>query len=111
MRLVGLCYAACDALPKHEAYGLASQIQRSAVSIPANIAEGYGRSHRGDYIRHRSVANGSLKELETELLIATHLGYLRQHTSRRMLAAADELGRMLAALIRRLTSRSLHPTP
>jgi four helix bundle protein len=111
MRLVLLTYRICSRFPKREIYGLASQIQRAAVSIPANIAEGYGRSHRGDYLRHLSVANGSLKELETEMLVATDLGYVPQEQSRQLLMDADELGRMLRTLIRKLGDRSLHPTP
>ena len=65
--LVVECYRLTNLLPKSELYGLASQIQRAAVSIPANIAEGHGREHLGDYLHHLSVANGSLMELETHL--------------------------------------------
>ena len=56
--------------PKQEACGLTSQIRRSCVSIPANIAEGYGRENKGSYIQHLRIAQGSLKELETHCLIA-----------------------------------------
>src|SRR2546429_4285601 len=65
-------------LPKDERFGLISQLQRSALSIPSNIAEGYGRSHRGDYLHHLSMANGSLCELETQLIIAGRLKYITQ---------------------------------
>src|SRR5262245_20249360 len=87
-------------LPSIEKYELASQIRRSSVSIPANIAEGYGRRHTGDYIHHLYIANGSLKELETELLLANRSEYLAEAETESVLALADVLGRMLAALTR-----------
>jgi four helix bundle protein len=61
--------------PKHELYGLSGQLQRSAVSVTANIAEGHGRSTTKDYLRHLSIARGSLAELETEILLAKQIGY------------------------------------
>lgn len=76
MDLVLECYRLGKLLPKSEMYGLTAQTQRSAVSIPANIAEGHGREHLGDYLHHLSVANGSLMELETHLLIIQRLSYL-----------------------------------
>ena len=78
MDLVVKSYELAKRLPSNETYGLATQIQRSAVSVPANIAEGYGRHHLGDYLHHVSVANGSLKELETHLLIGQKLLYFRE---------------------------------
>ena len=71
-------------LPQVEIYGLASQIQRAAVSIPANIAEGHGRDHFGDYLHHLSVANGSLMELETHLLPCARLSYLPGNEARKL---------------------------
>ncbi|MBF2056612.1 MAG: four helix bundle protein [Cyanobacterium sp. T60_A2020_053] len=76
MDLVVNCYQLTSQFPKTEIYGLSSQIQRASVSIPANIAEGKGRNYLGDYIRHLSIANGSLKELETHLLIVERLEYI-----------------------------------
>lgn len=78
------------------------QMQRAAVSIPANIAEGYGRSPRGDYLHPLSIANGSLKELETHLLLSIRLNYLQEKDAEPALQSASELGRMLAALMRKL---------
>jgi four helix bundle protein len=111
MRLVLTAYQLSSRFPKHESFGLTSQIRRAAVSVPANIAEGYGRSHRGDYVRYMSVANGSLKELETELTIASRLGYVAEADRRQVMRQADELGRMLGRLIRILRKESPHPTP
>ena len=67
MDLVEQVYRIAKTLPAEERYGLTSQIQRAAVSIPANVAEGHGRTHRGDYLHHLSIARGSLAELETQL--------------------------------------------
>ena len=69
MDLVVESYRITTMLPKSETYGLASQIQRAAASVPANIAEGHGREHLGDYLHRLSIANGSLLELETHILV------------------------------------------
>ena len=104
MDLVVASYEATKQLPQSELYGLASQIQRAAVSIPANIAEGHGREHLGDYLHHLSMANGSLMELETHFLLAGRLGYLNAEPMNELLDQTAEVGRMLAGLIRSLKS-------
>lgn len=76
MDLVVMCYKLCKKFPKHEVYGLASQLQRAAVSVPANIAEGRQRQHVKEFIQHLSIAYGSLAELETHIQIAGRLGYI-----------------------------------
>jgi len=88
--------------------GLASQIQRAAISIPANIAEGHGREHLGDYLHHLSVANGSLMELETHLLITNRLGYLPESELTPVFKMTGEVGRMLASLTKSL-KRNVRP--
>jgi four helix bundle protein len=100
--LVITCHQITSKLPKTEIYGLSSQIQRAAVSIPANIAEGKGRLHLGEYIHHLSIANGSLKELETHLLIAGRLSYLENQELQPVLDECDEIGKMLNSLIEKL---------
>ena len=70
MALAESCYRLTGRLPSRETYGLSSQVRRCAVSVPANIAEGHARLHRGDYIRYLSIARGSLSELETLLVLS-----------------------------------------
>jgi four helix bundle protein len=105
MRLVVESYELAKKLPRSEIYGLTSQIQRAAVSIPANIAEGHGRKHTGDYIHHLSMANGSLKELETHFFICQELGFLTELQIEPLLERSNEIGRMLTSLIHQLRLR------
>ena len=100
MDLVAESYMLSARLPKTETYGLASQIQRAAVSVPANIAEGHGREHLGDYLHHLSVANGSLMELETHLLLCARLSYTPPNEVEDLLEKAGEVSRMLSGLTR-----------
>ena len=104
--LVVECYRLTKLLPKSETYGLASQIQRAAVSIPANIAEGHGRQHLGDYPHHLSIATGSLMELETHLIVATKLLYIKEREVEPVLLRTAELSRMLAGLTKSLRKKS-----
>ncbi len=106
MELVVESYRLTKLLPRSELFGLVSQIQRAAVSIPANIAEGHGREHLGDYLRSLSIANGSLMELETHLLLIQRL-YRIGDEAQAALAITNELGRMLSGLTRRLKERSI----
>lgn len=105
MDLVIVCYKLTSKLPQTEIYGLSSQIKRAVISIPANIAEGKGRRYLGDYIRHLSIANGSLKELETHLLIGGKLSYFEYKEIQPVLGKCDEIGKMLNSLIEKLTQR------
>ncbi len=102
MDLVIESYKLTRKFPAAERFGLVSQIRRSAVSIPSNIAEGQGRHHLGDYLRFLSIANGSLKELETLMLIAARLAYVSATNVRSTLQTADQVGRMLNILQQRL---------
>jgi four helix bundle protein len=83
-----------------------AQIQRAAVSIPANIAEGHGRKHTGDYLHHLSIARGSLLELETHFLIAVRLAYLQSNDIETIMGATDEVGRMISGLIQSLRGKT-----
>ena len=95
--------------PKEELYGLTSQARRSAVSVPANIAEGYGRQSAASYGQFLKVARGSLKELETHLLLAERVGLAAQGSCREALEQADDLGRMLGGLIKAVTQNRPKP--
>jgi four helix bundle protein len=73
IQLVKEIYAVTDLFPKHELYGLTSQMRRSAVSIPSNIAEGYKRKGLGEYLYFLSIADGSSAELETQIIVAKEI--------------------------------------
>lgn len=100
MELAVAAYSITSSFPVAERYGLTSQIRRSASSIPANIAEGYGRESRGAYAQQLRVAQGSLKELETHVELAQRVGILDQTIMMKMLKNAEEIGKMLRSLIR-----------
>lgn len=105
MDFVVACYEITREFPKAETYGLSSQLQRAAVSVPANIAEGRSRRHTREFIHHLSIAYGSLTEAETHLQIAERLGYLNRDRLGRMLSASAEIGRMINGLIQSLEQR------
>lgn len=95
-------YRLTATFPKSETFGLASQLQREAVSIPSNIAEGNALKQTKAYLRHLAIANGSLAEVETQLEIAERLGYVTGHDLR---SQANEIGRMLTVLRQKLEAK------
>ena len=100
--LVVLVYQSIKFLPKEEMYALSSQIRRSVVSIPSNIAEGHQRNSLKEYIHFLYVAKGSLGELETQIIICERLGYLSINQTEPIKALSSETGRMLNGLIKNL---------
>jgi four helix bundle protein len=101
----GLClemYRLTKDFPKEELYGLTSQVRRSAVSIPSNIAEGYGRRTKPDYIRSPYIAYGSVCELETQILLSSDLGYIQARDRDVLEQEVGEVERMLKGLIKAL---------
>jgi four helix bundle protein len=102
MSLVEKVYRICLKLPDSEKWGLISQMQRAAVSVPSNIAEGFGRQATGEYRHHLSMSRGSLLELETQLILTQRLGYISQEDIYELLNEITELSSMLASLISKL---------
>jgi four helix bundle protein len=90
--------------PREELYGLTSQVRRAAASVPANIAEGYGRENRGSYVQFLKIAQGSLKELETHLMIAARAEIAAERQLAPLLTQAESVGKLLRALLRRLAA-------
>ncbi|MBX3576501.1 MAG: four helix bundle protein [Rhizobiaceae bacterium] len=103
MDLVVAVYATTKSWPKDELYGLTSQARRTATSVPANIAEGYARENRGSYQQFLRIAQGSLKELETHLMIAQRIGFADDKTVAPLLGQSESVGKLLKLLIRRLS--------
>ncbi len=104
MDLVVLVYDKSSQLPQSETFGLQSQIRRATVSIAANIAEGYGRSNTGDYIRFIDISLGSLRELETHVEICKRLDYFE---SQELEDSIDQVGKLLYSTRRTLKNSLL----
>jgi four helix bundle protein len=105
MALVVDVYRYTQEFPKIETYGLTSQLRRASVSIPSNIAEGHARLTTGEYKHFLGNARGSLAEIDTQILIATDLGYLDKNHCNAFLSATAEVGRMLNGLINSLNRK------
>jgi four helix bundle protein len=100
--LVKTAYDLAALFPKSEQYGLISQVQRSATSIPANIAEGRARSSKKEFVFFLKIAMGSLAELETHIFVAIELGHINAFQSKKFFDDAAEIGRMLHGLAKSL---------
>ena len=124
MDLAEATYRATEQFPEDERYGLVTQLRRATVSVASNIAEGHARS-TGDYLRHLLISNGSLTEIETQLLLSARLGFLSAELADSLLQTCDQVGRMLGGLRKSLRARrgvrgsgsgargsgSAHPSP
>ena len=112
-------YQATREFPKNETFGLVSQLRRAAVSVPSNIAEGYCRRSRPDYLRFLSIAQGSVGEVDTLLCLCRDLGFLEASTAQLLANSVDEVGKMLTGLTQSLqaensgtrASKPLDPRP
>jgi four helix bundle protein len=106
MALAETCYRLTAQFPRDELFGLTSQVRRAAASISANIAEGHGRENTGSFIQSLRVSQGSLKELETHLILAERVGILARPDLEPVLSRSESLGKMVRALIRSLQDKT-----
>lgn len=95
-------YRLTEKLPKQEMYGLISQMRRSAISIPSNVAEGFRRYHNKEYRQFLYVSLGSCAELETQITIAAKLKYIQEDAENRLLEKLDHICRMISNLMKKL---------
>ena len=102
-------YTVTKRFPKEEIYGLTSQIRRSAVSIPSNIAEGYGRKTTSEYVRFLYIAYGSVCELETQTMLSGDLDYMKKEKLQELREELGDVERMLKAMIKSLENKHLNP--
>jgi len=107
MTLAEICYRLTRAFPREELFAMSSQIRRSASSIPANIAEGHGRENTQSFIQYLRIAQGSLKELETHLLLAQRVGLLAENQLTVPMDQCTVLGKRIRSLIRSLQQRTV----
>jgi four helix bundle protein len=98
MDMAETVYKVSAACPKEELFGLVSQMRRSAVSVPSNIAEGQGRKSTKEFMHHLSIAHGSVCEMETQVLLAGRIGFLSKAQVDQVLANAAEVGRLVNGL-------------
>ena len=106
MQIAEECYLLTRSFPKDEIYGMTSQIRRSAVSVAANIAEGHGRGTSASFVQFLRIAQGSLKELETHLILRQRVKLAEEEVVASLLTKAETLGKMLRSLIRSLQQKN-----
>jgi four helix bundle protein len=102
MQIAELVYSLTRAFPREEAFGLTSQMRRAAVSIPSNIAEGFGRAQRKTFVQYLRIAQGSLKEMETQALLSSRIGFLAPEDLSELLPRCERLGKRLVRFVRSL---------
>ena len=105
MDLVQEIYKATKTFPQEELFCLTSQLRRAGISIPSNIAEGEGRKSKKEFLHHLSIAYGSLREVETQVLIAERLEYLAKDKLDRLMGMCAEVGLLINGLSRSITGR------
>ena len=106
MALAESVYKTTSNMPREELYGLTSQMRRAAVSIPSNIAEGEGRRTHGEFLHMLSISYGSLRELETQTVLANRLHFIQDNDARTVMEECGEVGRLLNGLMKSVASRT-----
>lgn len=94
--------------PKEEVYGLTGQLRRAAVSVPSNIAEGFGRFHNKEYAQFLFTALGSCSEVITQLTIAQRLGFIKNNNAENLISEAEQISKMIMGLIKKLRENTIH---
>ncbi len=110
MELAEEVYRLVRILPKEELFGLSDQMKRAAISIPSNIAEGYGRNSTKEYIRFLAIAKGSKAELETQLLLSVKVNYLNNADIKTAINLINEIGKIINTIQKKLSTK-LTPKP
>lgn len=95
-------YTLTQSLPKDELFALTNQIRRAAISVPSNIAEGYGRQSKKEYQQFLAIANGSVCEIETQLLLCVRIGYLTEENTKETFQLLSEIGKILTTIKQKL---------
>ena len=98
-----ICYQLTKHFPKSELYGLTNQIRRAAVSVPSNIAEGYGRTYKKEYVRSLRIALGSLRELDTQLIIAKKVGLAEPELFTNAMNEVEEMQKIMVSTLQKLS--------
>jgi four helix bundle protein len=109
MALAESCYRLTRGFPREETFGMSSQIRRAAASVPANVAEGYGRENTRTFVQYLRIAQGSLKEVETHLLLAQRVGLVAQTDVEAPMGQCEAIGKMLRSFIRSLQKKAAKP--
>ena len=103
MEMSSMLYPIAKKLPKEETYALCDQMRRAAISIPSNIAEGFGRNSKKEYLQFLYIANGSVCELETQLTLCVRIGYLTETEIQPLIDLLSEIGKIIMTIAKKLT--------
>lgn len=109
MEMTTLLYKIIKKLPKEETYILSDQMRRAAISIPSNIAEGFGRNSKKEYLQFLYIANGSVCELETQLILCVNINYLSEMETQPLLDLLSEIGKIIMTITKKLNSNISNP--